>query len=700
MEKFMGLLNPWLLIGALGLGIPILVHLVRNDKSERIRFSSLMFLLRIPKQTIRQRILRNPLLMALRLLLLALLVLAFARPYLEQAAEAVVTGDDGRGVVFLVDNSYSMSYGTNLERARAEVVERVNGLSPDDRAALVTFSDRAQVLGTPSNDFAEVRAMVSTIEPTPSATAFYEAFIMADRVLAGFEGMNRELVVISDFQRNGWNRSSRESVIDGDVEVELVNLGVENPANVGFESVNVDATVFTRTYEGQMLARLNNYDLLAPATVNVSLDINDRTVDTREVTIDAESSELVEFTGFELPLGYTRGRVRIDDDDPLMTDNEFLFTTLRRDRLGMLIMDTGASGQSHFLEVVFEAAPDLPFAVERQAIQNVTPAELEDYDVVIINDVPRLSDAMRSALDETRAAGQGQLIFLGDNADPGWWNTYEALPVTMDGPVFVQSDRDKDFYSLTTWERSHPIFTALESDGTRFTLSTAQFFAFSGLTEKDGAAEVGSFEDGSAALVERAPAPGEGNLLVIGSTADSRWNDWPSKPTFLAFIHEAVRYLAGYQETRAQYQLGEAVSVPESEEATAAVTPDGERISLSDGDGAGLRFFTPEQVGIYELRIGPDTVLVAVNPPASESQLDAMIPDDLLASVRRLEGEARRAALGPEAAATDGNARRQNWWWYLFLFALLAGIGEIYLGNRITQSNRAAAPTARAESTV
>lgn len=696
----MGLLNPWLLLGALGLGIPILVHLVRNDKSDRVRFSSLMFLLRIPKQTIRQRILRNPLLMALRLLLLALLVLAFARPYLQEASDAVVTGDDGRGVVFLVDNSYSMSYGTNLQRARAEVGDRIDSLTPDDRAAVVTFSDRAQVLGTPSNDFPEIRAMVSTIEPTTNATAFYEAFVMADRVLAGFQGMNRELVVISDFQRNGWNRSSRESVIDGDVEVELVDLGVENPSNVGFESVNVDATVFTRTYEGQMLARLNNYDLVSPATVDVSLEINGRTVETREVTIDEESSELVEFTGFELPLGYTRGRVRIDTEDPLMVDNEFLFTTFRRDRLGLLIMDSGESDQSHFLEVVFEAAPDLPFAVERQAVQNVTPAELEDYDVVIVNDVPRLSDAIGSKLDELRAGGQGQMVFLGDNAEPGWWNEYEALPVTMDGSIFVESDRDKAFYSLTTWDRSHPIFSSLEEDGTRFTLNTAQFFAFSGLTEKEGALEFASFEDGSAAMVEGPRAPGEGGMIVIGSTVDSRWNDWPARPTFLAFVHEATRYLAGYTESRAQYQLGEAVSVPQSTEAAAAVTPDGERISLSDGDGGGLRFFTPEMAGIYELRIGPDTVLVAVNPPASESQLGRMIPEDLVASVRRLEGEAQRAAIGPEAANANDNARRQNWWWYLFLFALLAGIGEIYLGNQITRTNREAAPVARAESTV
>ncbi len=89
----MNFLNPFFLIGASVLALPVLIHLVRRERSEIVPFSSLMFLLKIPKRMIRQQMLKNLLLMALRLLLIALLVGVFARPYLVQSATSGRTSD-------------------------------------------------------------------------------------------------------------------------------------------------------------------------------------------------------------------------------------------------------------------------------------------------------------------------------------------------------------------------------------------------------------------------------------------------------------------------------------------------------------------------------------------------------------------------------------------------------------------------------
>src|SRR5258705_13234010 len=114
----MSLLNPFFLIGSLALAIPVLIHLVRREKSEIIPFSSLMFLLRVPKRSIRQQKIKNLLLMALRLLLLALLVGAFARPYITQPTSPTGAGDSNRGIVLLLDNSYSMRYGDTFSKLK------------------------------------------------------------------------------------------------------------------------------------------------------------------------------------------------------------------------------------------------------------------------------------------------------------------------------------------------------------------------------------------------------------------------------------------------------------------------------------------------------------------------------------------------------------------------------------------------------
>ena len=51
----MNFLNPFFLIGASVLALPVLIHLVRRERSEVVPFSSLMFLLKIPKRMIRQQ---------------------------------------------------------------------------------------------------------------------------------------------------------------------------------------------------------------------------------------------------------------------------------------------------------------------------------------------------------------------------------------------------------------------------------------------------------------------------------------------------------------------------------------------------------------------------------------------------------------------------------------------------------------------
>ena len=679
----MSFLNPFFLFGTLALAVPILIHLVRRDKSQRVQFSSLMFLLRIPRKTIRQHRLRNLLLMAMRLLLLALLVAAFARPYLEESIASVLPDSRSRGIVMLLDTSYSMTYGTNFDRMKSDADDRIDGMEPGDRMSIIAFNEKATVLTMPTDDPNDLKPIVSDLEATSNATSYYEAFTLADRALRQLEGYDKELIVISDFQRNGWNRSSRESVIDADVSTELIDLGIDNPDNVGIDSVAVDHTVFTRTYTGQVMARLNNHNLADPATVPVAIAIDGREVERRTVTIPAESSELVEFTGFELPLGYSKGRVWIDQDDELNADNEFLFVLHRRDKLGVLLIDGGRSRQSYFLEQALTSAPDLPFAVDTVRAANLSPQRLDDYEVVVVNDAPRLDDDLKAALDERRANGQGQLFFLGEFADPNWWNTFEDLPVRLGVKVYVERDRDRPFYSLTSYERSHEVFEPLERS-TRLSLNTARFFAYSDFELKPNAEAIAKFEDGSVAIAESGGAGGA--ILVFASSVDNGWNDFPLKPSFLPVVHEVVRYLAGYREGSSWYQLGEAIPVVvELDASVVLITPDEERLSMGEGASASRRFFTPELRGYYEVRVGADISHVAVNAPSSEGVMERIAPDELMASLQRLEGEERRGALLAESEQDD-YARSQSWWWYLFLFALLVGIGEIYVGNRVTGS--------------
>src|SRR5262245_64818540 len=116
---------------------------------------------------------------------------------------------------------------------------------------------------------------------------------------------------MSDFQRDGWNRSSRESVISTDVKTETDNLAVKDWTNVGIDSVLLDQTSFSRTYTGRLVARIHNYSKDRPVEVPVSVSLNEKEVGRKTVTVSPNSTAIAEFTGFDLPLGFLKGRIRL-----------------------------------------------------------------------------------------------------------------------------------------------------------------------------------------------------------------------------------------------------------------------------------------------------------------------------------------------------------------------------------------------------
>jgi ABC-type anion transport system duplicated permease subunit len=81
--------NTLMLAGMAALAIPILVHLLLKRRKKQIQFSTLRFFQQQDEQSSRRRKLRNWLLLALRLLIVSLLVLAFSRPYSRQGWLAV-----------------------------------------------------------------------------------------------------------------------------------------------------------------------------------------------------------------------------------------------------------------------------------------------------------------------------------------------------------------------------------------------------------------------------------------------------------------------------------------------------------------------------------------------------------------------------------------------------------------------------------
>jgi hypothetical protein len=113
----MSFLTPLFLLGLAGLAVPVIIHLIQRERKNVVQFPSLMFLQRIPYQSVQRRRIRNWPLLLLRLAALALIVAAFARPFFRREALAASAAGGAREVVILIDKSYSMGYGDRWTRA-------------------------------------------------------------------------------------------------------------------------------------------------------------------------------------------------------------------------------------------------------------------------------------------------------------------------------------------------------------------------------------------------------------------------------------------------------------------------------------------------------------------------------------------------------------------------------------------------------
>src|SRR5690606_22457884 len=133
-------LVPAFLAGLLALGIPIAIHLSRRQAREPVQFPSLMFLKNIPQQTEERRQIHRWPLLLLRCLAILLLVLAFARPFLDRdEAQASVPTTGARELVVLGDRSYSMGVGDRWQQAVEAGVGAIDGMSSQDRGTLIFF---------------------------------------------------------------------------------------------------------------------------------------------------------------------------------------------------------------------------------------------------------------------------------------------------------------------------------------------------------------------------------------------------------------------------------------------------------------------------------------------------------------------------------------------------------------------------------
>ncbi len=258
-------LNTILLLGALGIMIPIVIHLLNRRSSRIVNWGAMNFLLESLAIRNRRIQLEEALLMATRCLLIGLLALALARPFIPPGSTipwiiilpllllaivgigvAVVLHNEPKwrrwiglvsitllllcvalvafekylnlsrftpgakqDIALIIDGSTSMSITQSGERNFDRAVEEARTLikrAPRGHAFSLILGGPSPtgVVLDPTTDRTELEAALDELNPIDGAMATYQAFTLASLSLARGDNPAKQIVVLTDEQNIGW----------------------------------------------------------------------------------------------------------------------------------------------------------------------------------------------------------------------------------------------------------------------------------------------------------------------------------------------------------------------------------------------------------------------------------------------------------------------------------------------------------------
>jgi hypothetical protein len=723
---------PAMLWGLLGVAIPILIHLLNRRRVETVDWGAMQFL-DLGRRARRRFHLEELLLLAGRMLLLALVALAVARPFWQSrtAVAGVGTGGERRDVVLILDGSDSMDrkVGGTTPRASALAWARrlVAQLEPGDSVAVLLARDRVKpLIDPPSVDREKVEAALKAAPPSRGSSDLPAALAEAFRILEKTQNPSREVVLLTDGQRLPWRpgEPSRWAL--------LRELHRQLPVPPRIWSVAFNAGARAEGADGSV-APLELARALASPRLPIAVTTSVANVGpgpltrTAELLVDgvpvAGAAQVVGPlpAGGKAPLSFrtaitTPGShvlsVRLaPGDDPLPSNDEAARPIEVAAALPVLLVDgepglEPLSNETDFLRAALAPTGDDTPQVRATVVKATEfgPSSLKDQRVLVLANVERLDPAQAAAVAEFLGAGGGVLVAPGDRTDADFYNNalYQNgagwLPARI-GPWKGDPGRREVVAHPSPRSFSGPALVPF-GQGESPPLAEADLFFYRVLepaTRTPPAATTARLDTGDPWIVERPYR--RGRVALLAGPIDAEGGTLPVNPDFVPWAHELAFHLADPSSASRPLHPGEPITLdldpppPPGLNALAVRTPSGAtgRAAIERSGGRALaRFDDATEPGLYRLAL-PDPpggfahVTVAGDPRESDPEPLAPAESSRLAEGWPLSFEPDPSRLSGRLLST-GRSDRHPFWRPLVLAALAGLCLEVWLTRRLARS--------------
>lgn len=251
-------MNAILLAGAALVGLPILLHLIMKQEPKRLSFPAYRFLKQKLKTNQRKLRLRHFILLALRMLIIALFTLTLYQPSLK-SDQFNIRGEQPVAAVIVIDTSPSMGYAPNgasrLDEARQRALELLSELPDKSPVAVLDTADLSAVwlqdAGAARRRIEELKETRGGGQNVSSAVAVaYQMLAKVDQETEAADPLQRLVAVFTDRAASSWDtartedlKKLRDLIPDPKPSHVVFDFGPDQPVNVSILAVEMKPQV-------------------------------------------------------------------------------------------------------------------------------------------------------------------------------------------------------------------------------------------------------------------------------------------------------------------------------------------------------------------------------------------------------------------------------------------------------------------------
>jgi hypothetical protein len=650
------------------IALPIIFHLFFRLRRQVRDFPALLFFQRIDPRLSAKRKLHEWLILLLRCLFIALLVAALLRPLLgvHQAGGAVAR-------LVLLDNSGSMAgpARSGLKKwdlAKNATQQLISSLHTGD-TVMVMLAVPDPTAGLPTSFDAPasvVRDAVGKLVVSDGAASVPKAMRRALAALDNAKAARRELIVVTDLQRDNWTRGNFEAEpTTSHIVIRRVASEPATAGEVAFQTLELPTRAIpVGRITPLRIALQNNGTAPAKARLNSSDDSGRNQTRDLELAPNASSNSTLTFSfttpGFHWSEWWVEG-----DTSPtaIRSDVGFWCTDVQK------VLFAGQEGD-------FGA---LPYAVSPGGNANLTglqsvyidpgqiASNLAAKPLAIVSSWNQIDPALQDY------ARQGGTLFLvphnladGSATPPAW------IGATL-GPAHTATATDPE--PILLLQDGDPVWHDLRDESGRPDLGTLRAFQYVPVrTTGDGWQPLIASGKGATLLARR--TLGKGRILASGMEFTPRASSLPLKAGFVVLVQNAIFNDQAEDIPVRIIHAGDEVALPNRNVTIKSLA--GSPISWQ---GAGREFAGFPRAGVYEIRGGDHVEWITASGDPNEAHLDFLPlgPIPLLRSlphdIAPLEHDDDLTRIEVTPATTS------SFYPWLLLAALIVILAETWLAN-------------------